>query len=658
MLIRNLGLIILIIICHLNFFGQTDESVNYQADTAKVNKYIEIVGDIVFIYPDSAMKYCDSILSLSKIIQFKHGLFIGYNMKGNIFWVLNDMDQALDYYKLALKYVSSTKDPRSKAVVLSNIGLVFSNKHMLDSAIYYLGQTIQYAEDHNVDDIHAKAIFDLGNLHLDVDNYVEAIRYLMEVKDILEINNDSVLLMHVYSAFGILYSKVNQFELSLYNYNNAINLDHDLSKVNIEANNYINIGQLFFDNGKNLDSALYYYRKANSVALPHNKRIVELSTNINVGNVFLYKMQYDSAIIYYRKALNDSIIFQLPVNLAAVTVNIGLYYYFKKEFNSSRHYLESGYTMSNKLGILRYEKNALEALASLDSITGNYKGSLNYYREFHKVSDSIQVLEANSKIAILEFEKYLSQQKNNNEILIKESELKNELINNQQKLLWGTILVIILLLIGSYILFLNRKEIQKLYNELALKKNALSITNEELEVTNETLNSQKEQLKELNLAKDKFFSILGHDLKSPFNSLLGMLQLMDEDWNLINDDEKKGHIHNLYLSSKKTYELLEDLLLWGRAQRGLLEYKPEKFNIYDNVIPIVDLFQSQFNQKKQSVTIDISKELVIKTDPRYFIQILQNLVNNAIKFTSKAGMITITAIEDDKKISICIVDTG
>ena len=140
--------------------------------------------------------------------------------------------------------------------------------------------------------------------------------------------------------------------------------------------------------------------------------------------------------------------------------------------------------------------------------------------------------------------------------------------------------------------------------------------------------------------------------------MLGLLQLMDEDWNLINDKEKKDHIHNLYLSSKKTYELLEDLLLWGRAQRGLLEYKPEKFNIYDNVIPIVDLFQSQLNQKKQSVTIDISKEIVIKTDPRYFIQILQNLVNNAIKFTPIDWKITITAIEDKKKISVCIVDTG
>lgn len=648
---KYLFLFLFIITIQSISLGSNDNSETYDSDTAYINKCIEQCRRILFIYPDSAKKYTDTILSLSIKTNYEYGLFNSYNLKGILYWISNDLDKALEQYKLALKYANSAEDLRRRAVALSNIGLVYSNNYMIDSAIYYFEQTIQYSEENNVEDMHTKALFDLSNLYLNQDNYSETARYLFKVRDVLEISEDSLLLMYVYSTFGILYSKVNEFELSLYNYNKAIELDHYLGEVDNIANNYINIGELFFSLANNYDSAVYYYRKAISVALPHNKRYIELSASINQGNVFLKKMQLDSAKYYYQSALGDTLIQKYQHMEAAVTVNLGLYYYYKNDLNNSRLFTESGYDMVDKLGILRYKKNALELMTSLDSASGRFQEALQHYKSFHIISDSLQASKASNEIAILEFEKYLEQQKHSNQLLINENKLKGTLI-------WISLLAIFILLILIYFLFRNRVKIKRLLEQLSDRHIELQTLNEELTVTNEVLNQQQEQLKELNIAKDKFFSILGHDLKSPFNSLLGLISLINKDWKVISDEKKQQLLQSLYTSSEKTYHLLEDLLNWGKAQQGLIKYEPEIFQLYPRIQVITDLFEAQLKNKKQQLTINVSPEITINTDIRLFSQILQNFVDNAIKYTHKRGSITIEAETIKGKINLCVIDTG
>lgn len=631
--------------------GSNDNSETYDSDTAYINKCIEQCRRILFIYPDSAKKYTDTILSLSIKTNYEYGLFNSYNLKGILYWISNDLDKALEQYKLALKYANSAEDLRRRAVALSNIGLVYSNKYMIDSAVYYFEQTIQYSEENNVEDMHTKALFDLSNLYLNQDNYSETARYLFKVRDVLEINEDSLLLMYVYSTFGILYSKVNEFELSLYNYNKAIELDHYLVEVDNIANNYINIGELFFNLGDNYDSAIYYYRKAISVALPHTKRYIELSASINSGNVFLKKMQLDSAKYYYQSALGDTLIQKYQHMKAAVTVNLGIYYFYKNDLNNSRLFIEFGYDMADKLGILRYKKNALELMTSLDSASGRFQEALQHYKSFHIISDSLQASKASNEIAILEFNKYLEQQSYNNQVLLNENKLKGFLI-------WLSLLAIFILLLLLFLLIRNRLKIKRLLKQLSDRHIDLRSLNEELTVTNEVLNTQQEQLKALNITKDKFFSILGHDLKSPFNSLLGLIGLINKDWEVISDEKKQKLLQSLYSSSKKTYHLLEDLLDWGKAQQGLIKYKPEIFLLYPKIQVITDLFEVQLKNKQQQLTINVSPELTINTDIRLFSQIMQNFLNNAIKYTHKGGSITIEAETINGKIHLCVIDTG
>lgn len=486
---------------------------------------------------------------------------------------------------------------------------------------------------------------------MEQDNYIEAVRNLLRVRDELEITTDSLLLMYVYSTFGVLYSKVNKFDMSLLYYRKAIEVDKMISGVSNIANNYINIGELYFNSGDNLDSAVYYYRKAITSALPHNKRNIEMAANINMGNVFLKKMQLDSAKAYYENALTDSLIKKFPNREAAVLVNLGLYYLEKQDLTKAQSFLKKGYDIAVKLDVLRYQKYALEALCRLDSITGDYKQFVSHYKLYHVISDSLQAGKVSNEMATIEFNKFIEQEKYNNEILIKENELKS-------KLIWITLVALLILLGMLTMLFRNRKKIKGLLEQLSEKHKNQQLLNEELTTTNEVLYSQQEELKALNIAKDKFFSILGHDLKSPFNSLLGLLDVIDKEWEHLGDEKKRSLIQSLYTSSEKTYHLLEDLLSWGKAQRGLIKYNPESFLLYPKIKEVTDLLEAQLNNKGQQLVIDISPDLELNTDIMLFSQIVQNFVNNAIKYTHHGGVITVKAETGASEIKLCVTDTG
>lgn len=648
---KYLFLIIFISVFHFISLGQTQDLKEYQADTALVNKYIELCRNIVFIYPDSTQQYLDTVFSLSQKTNYEHGLFNSYNIKGLLFWVSNDMDNAIIQFKEALKYCNNPDEPRKKAIVLGNIGLIFTNKFNMDSAQYYLNRTIKYSEENNINDLRLKAMFDLSNLLVNQGNYIAGIRYLTKIREDLDIDKDSLLLMYVYNSFGILFSRVNMFELSLLNYKKAIDVDYHVNETNNIANTFLNIGELYFQSGINTDSAIYYYRKAVSSALPHNKRHFELAANINIGNVFLTSNQLDSAKVHYDKAFEDSLIQNHPSYKAALFVNLGIYYSEKKDYEKAKELLITGYELSNKLSLLLYEKNALQHLSTLDSTLGNFEQSLKYYKSYHRASDSLNADKLNNEIVAIEFEKYLEQQKASNMVLVEENKLKS-------KQIWASLIAIIILLIFLYSFYINRVKIKRLLKQLSVKNDEMMIVNEELNVTNEVLSNQQDQLRELNIAKDKFFSILSHDLKSPFNSLLGLLSLINKDWEVISDEKKQSLLQSLYSSSVKTHDLLEDLLSWSKVQQGLIKCNTESFHLFTKIEEVGELFEAQLSNKNLKLNINVSADINLNTDIRLFSQIIQNFVNNAIKYTNHGGNITVNTELINNHIHLCVIDTG
>nr|NQU92835.1 CHASE domain-containing protein [Bacteroidota bacterium] len=169
-------------------------------------------------------------------------------------------------------------------------------------------------------------------------------------------------------------------------------------------------------------------------------------------------------------------------------------------------------------------------------------------------------------------------------------------------------------------------------------------------------------LKELNATKDRFFSIIAHDLKSPFNQILGFSELLLNEYDEMTLEERKKMIGIINSSSNQTVWLINNLLNWSQSQRGLLKYNPEPINLKYHVTENIKTFSNTALAKDISLSLDIDENLVVISDSDMLSTILRNLLSNAIKFTPKGGSVIINTNqlhgERENLFEVVVADTG
>jgi signal transduction histidine kinase len=182
----------------------------------------------------------------------------------------------------------------------------------------------------------------------------------------------------------------------------------------------------------------------------------------------------------------------------------------------------------------------------------------------------------------------------------------------------------------------------------------------ELIAAKEKAEESEIQLGELNATKDKFFSIIAHDLKSPFNSMLGFSEILNENFDEYDTQKQKKFISLIYQELQGTYKLLENLLYWSRSQRGTIDFKPKKLNLYLLVSETTELLIQLAKNKSINLINQIPKNINVEADRDMLLTIIRNLISNAIKFTPKGGEISMKATQtkDDKFVQILVTDNG
>jgi len=175
--------------------------------------------------------------------------------------------------------------------------------------------------------------------------------------------------------------------------------------------------------------------------------------------------------------------------------------------------------------------------------------------------------------------------------------------------------------------------------------------------TSEIQNKNK-LLNELNSTKVKLFSIISHDLRSPFNSILGFQEHLINEYSNLSDTERFDMLHKAHSSSKQVYTLVENLLNWSLLQTNAIQYQPEKFNLYAIVNEKLSLYQTQAESKGITFKVDIAEDLSAYADINLLQTIIRNLITNAIKFTSKGGLILVKAVKTDDWLNISVSDSG
>ncbi len=190
----------------------------------------------------------------------------------------------------------------------------------------------------------------------------------------------------------------------------------------------------------------------------------------------------------------------------------------------------------------------------------------------------------------------------------------------------------------------------------ALESNMENIN--KLTQANTELNEAREQLAELNNSKDKFFSIIAHDLRNPFQGLYKMSEFILKEFGNQSTEDLHSMLYDMNSSAEKLNILLENLLTWSRIQLGKLPVNPEEHNLYQLLDFCVQLFADNAKLKNISIINNVPEDIIIYADASMVNTIFRNLISNAIKFTNILGKIEINAHIGGKNAIITVEDSG
>jgi signal transduction histidine kinase len=181
---------------------------------------------------------------------------------------------------------------------------------------------------------------------------------------------------------------------------------------------------------------------------------------------------------------------------------------------------------------------------------------------------------------------------------------------------------------------------------------------EKIREINKVIQRDNMLLKELNTVKDKFFSIIAHDLKTPIGSLSQLLGVLTENDSEMEPERRHKLLKTVYINSKNTYHLLNNLLLWARSESGQIRYSPEKLELTKLIDRNIELLNSSAEIKK--IRIDsISDNITVTADHDMLDAIIRNLLSNAIKFTGSEGRIWLTVdTHSNGYYKVGVHDTG
>jgi two-component system sensor histidine kinase/response regulator len=195
--------------------------------------------------------------------------------------------------------------------------------------------------------------------------------------------------------------------------------------------------------------------------------------------------------------------------------------------------------------------------------------------------------------------------------------------------------------------------LSRVFTHLELKKSRDLIT-----AQNQQLAERNLKLQELNATKDKFFSIIAHDLKNPFSTLITLSSLLKDELRKYTLDEIEKFTRLIYDASERSYNLLENLLAWSRSQTGNIPFHPEKFSLKKIVGDTVKMLGSSAKNKHINLYSEISEDILAFADVKMIATTIRNLLSNAVKFTEDGGEVRITAKDMEEWVEITVSDTG
>ena len=381
---------------------------------------------------------------------------------------------------------------------------------------------------------------------------------------------------------------------------------------------------------KAYEQALENHKDALTIRRETRDRTKEAISLNTIGKLYMLMKNFERAQANFTVALDIRKKLGNNVDLAESYISLATFQIAKKEYKPAISNLQLALQLSRETGMSEQTLAAHENLSFCYKELGDYKSAFNHREEFSMIYDVI--LQEKNRADLIEVQSHHNLREKEEEIgklasTMAERERVIEEQRKQQKML------IVILALGAIIGILI------LYLYLVIRK-----TNRKLQEINET--------------KDKLFSIIGHDLKGPLNSLMAFSSLLIHHAGTLTQDEMKMLSVDVDKSLKNLFALLENLLEWGRSQTGNIDFTPTPFDLALVIQENHELLKAQA-QKKNIVLVNMAADNVPVIAHKHSINtVIRNLISNAIKFTPDGGQITIATEPTGHHIKVTISDNG
>jgi len=629
-------------------FSLPDSVVSKIDKTDNTNEKVQIIDDYCMTIlrndPPKANYFIDSALRMARRIGDKFLVHRLYNSKGSYFLYRDLIDSSLKYYQRNMRFYKNADSLEKLMTSYNNIAIAFLQISEADSSIKYGNKALDLARQVGDSSSLSKIYSDMAGNYYHKNDYSSALDFLAKSENYLDEDNyiDNAI---INIRKGAIYSQLGDFEKSLEAHNKALRYSKNSKNADFRQAIFNNLGRLYESVKKDLDSALLYYRKSLKIAQRKSSQRDKVMLYVNIGNIYLSKNDYSQAQDFYNRAYKSQIIKKLPKLRTAANVNLGIVNTELGNIDTAEYYVKQGIELATEYEFLEFKRNAYTAKARIDSIQNDYLSALALKDSIISLDQGMWDKELQNRVAELNVEHEVEKQRQQTKYLKEKSQLDDRYIMIQRILIFalGAALVFIV-----FLLLRSRRKSLKLQN----LNDLLNKKNKELE-----LNYQ--ELKRLNSTKDKFFSIIAHDLKGPIGTQSEMLNEIIEEYSSFDKEELYEYLRNLHKNGENSYTLLLNLLDWSRTQQDRISNNPDYIDVGEAVSDATELLQQRAERKNQLLNNRINKgSFIAYVDYSLLNRVVHNLTNNAIKFTPEGEHIDIEATEQNGYILVSVSDNG
>jgi signal transduction histidine kinase len=573
-----------------------------------------------------------------------------YKLITDYYYNNGEYNNNINLVTLLYKANSKINSLRKEALFARSLAQNYVMLGNLDSALSYGNNNLIYREKLKDTASLGHAYNLLGVINWKKGDLYNAYINYLKAENYCQLGKDTATLLLTYNNLALVFQRLKYYQKAVENIKQGLSLAKKIKYSFGIAYSYKRLADLYlelkrFDEAKqNLDSSIVY---ANII----NRKNMLIDIYYLLGKIYQAEGKYDEALSRYNIGLNskDKILDKFIV--ALLLSRRSEIFIIKKNYDLALKDAEEALELSTDNRYTVIQRDNYFKMYKIYKAKGNYEIAINYLEKYNEIKEKI----LNESIINLINERDIkSTIEKSNEIskrLKKENELQKTIIKNKQVI--NTFYAIILFIIGIALIIIVYQliKVRKLNKEIELK-------NQNLNSVNNELTEKNKQLDLSNQTKHKLFSIIAHDLKNPFFSILGFASIIKDKTSKGEIDEIKEPTEILLSSSMALVEMIDNLSNWAKLQQDEITPNLTYFDIKEEINNIIKLNSANIKLKNIDIKTNIAQDSIIYADKEMIITIIRNLLSNAIKYTPKEGNITISFSKTNSEWIISVKDSG